>query len=48
MQYTRIYSEKNGDSRFAEANLTISEPDYQPPAPTLFVEGCSRAVCSSV
>ena len=37
MQYTRIYSEKNGDSRFAEADLTISEPDYQPPAPTLFV-----------
>jgi quercetin dioxygenase-like cupin family protein len=37
MHYLRIYSEKNGDSRFAETELTISEPDYQPPAPTLFV-----------
>jgi hypothetical protein len=37
MQYLRIYSEKNGDSRFAETELAISEPDYQPPAPTLFV-----------
>ena len=37
MQYLRIYSEKNGYSRFAETELTISEPDYQPPTPTLFV-----------
>jgi hypothetical protein len=37
MRYLRLYSEKNGDSRFAEAALAIEEPDYQPPAPLLFV-----------
>ena len=37
MQYTRLYSDKGGNSHFAEAELTIEEPDYQPPAPLLFV-----------
>ncbi|HEY7190815.1 MAG TPA: hypothetical protein VH436_29895 [Vicinamibacterales bacterium] len=37
MQYTRIDSEKNGDRRSADADLTISAPDYRPPAATLFV-----------
>jgi hypothetical protein len=37
MQYTRLYSDKAGNSHFAEAELTIDEQDLQPPAPPLFV-----------
>ena len=37
MQYTRLYSDKTGNSHFAEAELTIEEPDHRPPAPPLFV-----------
>ena len=37
MNYLRIYSERTGDSHFAQAQLAISEPDHRPPAPPLFV-----------
>jgi hypothetical protein len=37
MDYLRLYSDNSGNSRFAEVDLAISEPDYQPPAPVVFV-----------
>ena len=37
MQYVRLYSDENGDSRFAEAALALDEIDYRPPAPAVFV-----------
>jgi hypothetical protein len=37
MNYFRLYAEKGGNTRFAEVELPIGEPDHRPPAPPLFV-----------
>lgn len=37
MQYVRLYSDENGDSHFADAELALDEIDYRPPAPAVFV-----------
>jgi len=43
MRYFRLYSDKGGDSRFAEAELALDEADYRPPAPLLFVSHAFQA-----
>ena len=37
MKYARLYADKNGDSHFEDATLTLDEADYRPPAPLVFV-----------
>jgi Cupin domain len=37
MKYVRLRADKNGDSHFEDATLTLDERDYRPPAPLVFV-----------
>ena len=37
MRYVRLKSDKAGESHFEEVTLDLSEADYRPPAPLLFV-----------
>jgi len=37
MRYMRLYSDKSGESHFADSDLALDEIDYRPPAPRLFV-----------
>jgi hypothetical protein len=37
MKYVRLHADKNGDSHFEDATLTLDEADYRPPAPLVFV-----------
>lgn len=43
MRYTRLVSDKNGESRFEQAALDLKEADYRPPAPLLFVSHAFEA-----
>lgn len=37
MKYVRLSADKNGQSHFEQATLTLDEADYRPPAPMMFV-----------
>ena len=37
MKYVRLHADKNGNTRFEDATLTLDEADYRPPAPLMFV-----------
>ena len=37
MKYVRLRADKNGNSHFEDATLTLDERDYRPPAPLVFV-----------
>lgn len=37
MQYLRLYADGDGETHFATATLEMSEADYRPPAPMLYV-----------
>jgi len=43
MKYVRLTADKNGNSQFEDATLTLDEADYRPPAPLVFVSHTFQA-----
>ena len=43
MQYVHLKADNGGESHFEEVNLDLSEADYRPPAPVLFVSHSYQA-----
>jgi quercetin dioxygenase-like cupin family protein len=41
--YTRIYSDSDGETHFADAEVALSELAYAPPAPAFLVSDAERA-----
>jgi hypothetical protein len=37
MKYVRLHADKNGNTHFDDATLSVEEADYRPPAPLAFV-----------
>jgi quercetin dioxygenase-like cupin family protein len=37
MKYVRLYPDQKGETHFADVNLELTENDYRPPAPVLYV-----------
>jgi len=43
MRYVRLKADKAGESRFEQVTLDLTEADYRPPAPLLFVSHSYQA-----
>jgi hypothetical protein len=43
MRYVRLKADKAGESHFEQVTLDLTEADYRPPAPLLFVSHTYRA-----
>ena len=43
MRYVQLKAGKAGENHFEQVTLDLSEADYRPPAPMMFVSHCYRA-----
>jgi quercetin dioxygenase-like cupin family protein len=43
MQYVRLYADEKGETHFEQVLLDLTEADYRPPAPPMFVSRAYQA-----
>ena len=43
MRYVRIYADDAGETHFEQVSMELSESDYRPPAPVMFVSHAYEA-----